>query len=569
MVVIIIIYDFECFKHDWLVCWLDTETKEIYSIVNDRVKFQKFYEYYKNRIWVGYNSRNYDQWIAKSILADFNPYEMSEWIIKKERKGFEFSNLLNSFYIINYDCSVFGRSLKQLEGFMGHDIQESDVPFDIDRKLTDKELKSVIQYCKHDVWETFEVFVKNKNEFEEHMGLIQEFELPIYNVSKTSTQLASIILGAVSKKRDDEFDIRIADTVDIKKYKHIPERFLEWSKFEKDYKTMKFETYVLGVKHVFGVGGIHGAKKNYIDEGLFLMADVGSYYASLMIEYDMLSRNVSNKTKFSQIRDKRFEYKMAKNPKHKSLKLVLNKTYGGSKDQYNSLYDPQQANNVCISGQLLLVDLLEKLEGHCDLVQSNTDGVLLKVYSYEELEVVKQICEDWKKRSRMTLEYCNVKAVIQKDVNNYIIVLNDGTIKRKGMYVKELNDLDYDLAIVNEAVVNYFIKGIIPRKTIMECDDYIKFQMITKIGKPYEYTFHNDKVLTTRVNRVFASKDKNDSTLYKKKTIKDSHDKVASTPEHCYIDNRNIVEKKIPTKLDKEWYIKLAESRIDDFLTGT
>lgn len=217
MVVIIIIYDFECFKHDWLVCWLDTETKEIYSIVNDRVKFQKFYEYYKNRIWVGYHSRNYDQWIAKSILADFNPYEMSEWIIKKERKGFEFSNLLNSFYIINYDCSVFGRSLKQLEGFMGHDIQESDVPFDIDRKLTDKELKSVIQYCKHDVWETFEVFVKNKNEFEEHMGLIQEFELPIYNVSKTSTQLASIILGAVSKKRDDEFDIRIADTVDIKK----------------------------------------------------------------------------------------------------------------------------------------------------------------------------------------------------------------------------------------------------------------------------------------------------------------------------------------------------------------
>ena len=102
-----IIYDFETFKYDWLVCWLDTETKKIYSIVNDKQKLEKFYEYYKNRIWVGYNSRNYDVWIAKAILCDFNPYDMSQWIIEKDRKGFEFSRLLNNFPIINYDCAVW------------------------------------------------------------------------------------------------------------------------------------------------------------------------------------------------------------------------------------------------------------------------------------------------------------------------------------------------------------------------------------------------------------------------------------------------------------------------------
>ena len=40
-------------------------------------------------------------------------------------------------------------------------------------------------------------------------------------------------------------------------------------------------------------------------------------------------------------------------------KIVLNGTYGASKDKYNNLYDPLQANNVCINGQLMLLDLIE------------------------------------------------------------------------------------------------------------------------------------------------------------------------------------------------------------------
>ena len=88
-----IFYDFECFKEDWIICWLDAETRKMHHIVNDKEKFEKFYEYYKHRIWVGYNSRNYDQWIAKAILCDFNPYDMSDWLINKGQKGFMFSKL--------------------------------------------------------------------------------------------------------------------------------------------------------------------------------------------------------------------------------------------------------------------------------------------------------------------------------------------------------------------------------------------------------------------------------------------------------------------------------------------
>ena len=75
-----------------------------------------------------------------------------------------------------------------------------------------------------------------------------------------------------------------------------------------------------------------------------------------------LSRNVSNPDKYRQIRDDRIVLKRNKDPKQLPYKIVLNSTYGASKDKHNALYDPLMANNVCINGQLLIVDLLEKLE---------------------------------------------------------------------------------------------------------------------------------------------------------------------------------------------------------------
>ena len=36
------------------------------------------------------------------------------------------------------------------------------------------------------------------------------------------------------------------------------------------------------------------------------------------------------------------------------MKIVLNGTYGASKDKHNNLYDPLMANNVCVAGQLLI-----------------------------------------------------------------------------------------------------------------------------------------------------------------------------------------------------------------------
>lgn len=556
-----IFYDFEVFKYDWLVVLYDMHNKKDTVIVNNSKKLKDYYKEHKNDIWVGYNSRHYDQYILKGILCDFNPKDINDWIIVKEKGGWSYSDLFRSIQLNNFDIMTTFHGLKQLEGFMGNMIKESDVSFDTNRKLNEEELEEVIRYCRHDVEQTIRVFLQRKNEFESHMQLITTFNLPLSYISKTKVQLSAIILDAHKKERNDEFDIQFPNTLKIEKYKEI----FNWYKnpVNRDYEK-ELVVNVAGVEHIFAWGGLHGAIPNYIAEGRFLNIDVASYYPSLMIEYGWGSRNMSNPDKYKEIRDTRIKLKKEKNPLQAPYKIVLNGTYGAMKDRYNNLYDPRQANNVCVGGQLLLLDLIEKLEGKCKLIQSNTDGLIVKIDGNEE-EILK-VCHEWEQRTRMTLEYDYYKKIIQKDVNNYIIVDEEGNYKSKGGYVKKLNALDNDLPIVNKAVVDYFIKGIEPEDTILKCNDLKMFQNVVKISSKYMYALYGNTKLKEKCLRVFASKDENDKGVFKLKQEGKNPEKIAGTPFHCFINNEDInIHNRIPRKLDKNWYVELAKKRINDF----
>ena len=131
----------------------------------------------------------------------------------------------------------------------------------------------------------------------------------------------------------------------------------------------------------------------------------------------------------------------------------------------------------CIAGMLLLLDLIEKLEAHCEIIQSNTDGILIKMSSLNDFELIDDICFEWEERTHMELEFDHFTHVIQKDVNNYILVNDRKNIyKSKGTYVKKLNDLDNDLPIVNKAVVNYFIKNIPVEKLFVNVMNLFNFK---------------------------------------------------------------------------------------------
>ena len=178
---------------------------------------------------------------------------------------------------------------------------------------------------------------------------------------------------------------------------------------------------------------------------------------------------------------------------------------------------------------------------------------------------VEEICHEWERRTGMVLEFDEFVKVIQRDVNNYIIVAADGSYKSKGAVVKKQNSLDYDMPIINEAVVNYFVKGIPVERTINECNDLIKFQKIVKVSRNYDYALHGHKRLHEKTLRVFASFDLLDDGVFKVKNGKNP-EKFANISVNCFIINDDVKDMPVPSKLDRDFYISLAKKNIDSFM---
>ncbi len=576
MTTILHFIDFEVFKYDWLCVIANPISQTVTEVVNNPDQLRKYYEAHKHEIFVGYNIRDYDQWIFKGILAGFNPYKINEHIITKDLKGYQFSNTLRDYPLITYDLLQLNTSLKQLEAMQGHNVYESEVDFRLNRKLTEAEIAETLKYCRNDVQETMDLFSQLKGDFDVQLELINEFKLPLSSVSKTQTQLTAEILQAQRVEYKDEFDLNFPQYLErIRKYKHIVDWFKQFKssqEFTDEAKKLlyrqKLKIDVAGVPHTFAWGGLHGALLKYSGSGYYLHIDVSQYYPSLMVGHNYFSRAVTDegKRRYDMMRRESIRLKAFPELKKKrnGYKLVNNKTYGGMKDKYNALYDPLMANNICVTGQLALLLLIEMLEPHCQLIQSNTDGLIVKLRSLEDYELIDDICWEWEQMTGVKLAFDPViTKIYQKDVNNYLFVNEDGEVEAKGAYVKSLSPLDNDLPIVNRAMREYMINGTPVETTINAAEELMDFQKIVKLSGKYDYVLHNGRKYRNKCYRVFASKNSQDGIIYKCRNGKS--DKFANTPECCFLENGDIRGVKVPAQLDRQYYIELAHERLRQF----
>lgn len=592
--ILIIFYDFECFQYDWLVVLIDPSKRQETVIVNDPDHLSRFYEENKHDIWVGFNNNHYDQYILKAILLGMDPKKVNDWIIVKQKDGWRYSSLFRNIKMINYDVMLNNdKGLKILEGFMGNDIRESSVPFDLPRKLTQEEIDETIKYCRHDVEQTIQVFLKRIDEFNTMMFFIKHFKLSLDFLGKTKAQLAAKILGGNHKGKhfDDEFRFPILDCLDLKKYKFVA----DWYKNPKnhDYSKSQKDVIVAGVEHTFSWGGGHGARPKFHAKGDFLIIDVTAYYPSEQKKFKFGYRVMDYPENFEFIHDSNIEFKRKGDKKARQpFKIMDNAVSGQHKQKSSALYDPMSNNSICVNGQLMLLDLIEHLEPYCELIQNNTDGIIVRLYDYDnDFETIDGIVAEWESRTGMKMEFETFFGEIyQKDVNNYLMIDREiGTVKAKGGYVKKLSDLDYDLPILNKALVDYMVSGIPVERTINGCNDLKEFQIVRRISRLYTKIlyggywesyqainpssgrmktfkrFIGQRVgLKERCVRVFASVDMNDGGLWKVKGS-DKIEKLEGTPEHSFIWNDSVNGVTVPAKLDKQWYINSAKKRLNDF----
>lgn len=563
-------YDFEVFKYDWLVVVMDTAEKKTHVIINSPEQLEALYKANIKNIWTGFNSRHYDQYILKGILCGFDPKKINDYIIEKGNPGWKFSTLFRQFPLWNYDVMLgTDVGLKSFEGFMGNDIKETSVPFNLDRKLTPEEIEETVKYCKHDVEQTMQVFLRRTEEFNTMMYFIKHFGLSMDCISKTKAQLAAEILGGNRKGADfnDEFQFPILDCLRLNKYKHIAEWYANPENH--DYEKKQEKQIVAGVEHTFAWGGGHGARAKYSADGVFLIIDVTAYYPSLQKKYHFGYRVMNHPENFEFIHDSNIAYKRKGDKKARQpFKIMDNAISGQMKQKSSALYDPMSNNSICINGQLLLLDLVEHIEPYCELIQNNTDGIIVKLKDYEhDFDILDDVVYEWEQRTGMKMDFDTfIGTIYQKDVNNYLLIdRQTGAVKAKGGYVMKLNDLSYDLPIINKAIVDYMISGIPVSRTINDCQDLREFQLVSRISSKYTHILYGDVPIKERCIRIFASQNSSDPGVKKVHAVKKNAAKIQNSPEHCFIFNDDVKGVSVPDRLDRQWYINLANKRLEDF----
>lgn len=303
--------------------------------------------------------------------------------------------------------------------------------------------------------------------------------------------------------------------------------------------------------------------------------DVASYYPHLMTICRYTSRNIPSPEVFENVLEQRMKAKAAGDKATaNALKLVVNTTYGAMLNQYNDLFDPLMGRSVCITGQLFLLEMAQNLYQNVEdlvIVQLNTDGVMIEFYE-DQYEEVLAIVNEWQSRTGFELEEDSVALIAQKDVNNYVEVQPNGSVKTKGGYLVRgiapagAFNVNNNACIVATALKEYFVNGTPVEETINGCNDIFQFQIIAKAGAKYREAYHlvdGEQVPVQKVNRVYATKDERYGKLFKVKAENDATAKIEMLPEHCIIDNDNQLS---IDDVDKTFYIEMAKKRINDFL---
>lgn len=330
-----------------------------------------------------------------------------------------------------------------------------------------------------------------------------------------------------------------------------------------------------------------------------------------MVYYGYTSRNIPSAATFEEVYHTRLHAKQTGDKETaNTLKLILNTTYGASLATTNPLYDPLMGRSVCITGQLCILELAMrylKETTTVKIIQLNTDGIMISI-DETEMPTIYRINDEWQAEKHLILEEDRIRKIVQKDVNNYVMVFENGKVKTKGAYVTwgipggGAFKINNDFTIVKQAVVDYFVNGTPVEETIYGCDDIFKFQIIAKAGGGYKSVYRvppdfeerkkawqkanripwigcdgkrtwkyppmkwpdydGPRSEVQRVNRVYASTNPNMGTLVKVKPD-GTVGKIGGLPESCIIDNRNRLTL---DAVDREWYVALAKKYISDYV---
>ena len=589
----LIIFDFEVFRYDTLLGYGIVNTKDgscEYKQTWSLDEMRELYNTYgNNSIWIGWNSNRYDDLIFEAIVKNTtSPFVKSKELIGSKYKPFA------RFPFFGYDLLngfLNPPSLKLTEALEGDSIDTTEVDFDIQRPLTDEEKTLTEKYNMSDLRRTYKNFCKFKGNFELRISLINEFNIPLQQgLRMTGTQIAAAALGAKAKPGIENWKIKptLYPTLQIKN-----QEVINWFLNEKFRDKENLKVHICNTDVNLAAGGAHSeCDKYHCAKALY--ADISGYYNLVMMNFDLLPRTLDEegKQKYKFMYHEQLRLKKIDPHKRKIYKTICLAVFGAMNNEHTDFYDPQKALLVTSSGEMFMMDLLEKLDGLGTAFNVNTDGIMFEPFDWKDEEKIKGIIQEWVERNGFAVKTGIITDYHGRDVNCYIMREPDGELCFKGEAVKNYDISDSAFAsgaffnckeppIIAKGIVAAFMDGILPEEFVQQNINNMKlFQYVCKKNTfdylEYKITDGQGNISATQIqspSRCFAKRvDGSFGTVIKHRIKNGKHTfaKVQNLPANVFIWNKEILSdnavKEISMQLDYDYYIKRIYERINEFL---
>lgn len=502
---------------------------------------------------VGFNSRNYDLpmiELAARGASCAKLKEASDFIIKSgpnygtekvtpfafEKKYGVQIGRYNHIDLI--EVAPLQGSLKLYAGRL-HCERMQDLPFPEDHVLTQEDAEIVRPYCCNDLSNTELLFNELAPELKLRAEMSEEYGVDLR--SKSDAQVAEAVinselqkvLGYYPKKPTLSADtVLVYDVPDFVCYQTTQLReMLEVVRNARFYldglgspimppELEKLKVTIGSSTYKLGMGGLHSTEKKTAhyatDEIILADNDVESFYPRTILNQRLCPPHLGEAflTVYEKIVNTRIHAKAEAAKAKKagdraaakkwktvadSLKITINGSFGKLGNKYSTLYAPQLMLQVTITGQLVLLMLIEALEQiGIEVISGNTDGIISK-YHKSRHDEVRALIASWEEWTGYKTEETRYKAVFSRDVNSYVAIKEDGGdpearfiderlgAKTKGAYCERGSALNSILSknpetlICSDAVVRFLVDGTPVEKTIKECRDFRRFVAVKNV----------------------------------------------------------------------------------------
>jgi len=612
----IYIYDIECYKNYFSVTFKNVKTKEIINYIiyhsyqnnhkNELSALYKFIKINRDKWFVGYNSKSFDNQILNYIFIHYEKFNtLDEEELCQKIFDFMWSIIYNNNTEYKYRLpfksidlmkvgNVDKKSLKLVAVNLNWPVIQ-DLPIEPEGIIEDKDLDLMFKYNLNDVEITEQLYHKLIKDITVRWEIGEKYNIDL--MSEPDSGMANRIL---EKMYSQESGITIKDLRDMRTYRKIIhyenivfddiefktpvlKKLLDEIRSQKYFMNQPYFNKSIiyeGVKYKLGIGGIHSDDKPGVfskedDKDVEIIdCDITSMYPNLIINNNLYPAHLSSLflDLYKNIVQQRLKAKKeGRSTEAYVLKILVNSVFGKTMYEHHWLYDPLVGLRVTINGQLYMLMLIEALTlAGFAVLSANTDGIVSLVH---DRELYKEVCNKWSKRTKFNLEYTDYKKYVRRDVNNYIVIKYNDSVKEKGVFLQS-DEISLrqgiDKPIISKALYNLYVHNTPIESTIYDEQNIYSFCIAKKTDKKFVNEFHTIENGSHKIEelqktvRFYIST--NGGRLYKVDKLENKYISYCINRQVSILNNNNNNKDIKDYNIDYGYYIKETNKIVDEII---